>query len=145
MTLGDSPQSLTLHATTIAVHGRALLILGASGAGKSALALQMLALGADLVADDRTRLTLRDDQVWAEAPAGLPSVIEARGLGLLRTDGLVRAPLALVADLDNLESQRLPPLRHYPLFGLSLPLVFRLDQPHFPSGLMLALKHGLAA
>lgn len=145
MTLGDSPRVQTLHATTIAVQGRALLILGPSGSGKSSLALQMLALGADLVADDRTRLTLHDGQIWAEAPSGLPAVIEARGLGLLRVDRLVRAAVALVVDLEQLETQRLPPLRHYPLFGRSLPLVFRLDQPHFPSGLMLALKHGLAA
>ena len=32
------------------------MITGASGAGKSALALQLIALGAELVADDRTEL-----------------------------------------------------------------------------------------
>ena len=43
---------LTVHGTTVARAGRAVLILGASGTGKSALALQMIALGARLVADD---------------------------------------------------------------------------------------------
>lgn len=138
----------TLHATTVAVQARALMILGPSGAGKSALALQLLAMGAQLVADDQTRLSVFQDQIWAEAPPGLPPLIEARGLGLLNAGPLVRAPLALVVDLGQMETQRLPPLRHFPLpsplSGPPLPLVFRSDQPHFPSGLFLALKHGLA-
>lgn len=142
---GDSPPFEILHASTVAIKGRALLILGPSGAGKSALALQMMAMGADLVADDRTRLRLQDGQIWADAPPGLPALIEARGLGLVHSRPLVRASVALVVDLAQIETQRLPPLRHYPLFGISLRLVFRLDQPHFPAGLMLALEHGLMA
>ena len=45
-------RGVNLHASCIAVHGRGVLILGPSGAGKSSLALQLMALGADLVADD---------------------------------------------------------------------------------------------
>ena len=50
---------MILHATCVAVDGRGLLILGPSGSGKSALALQLIALGAQLVADDRTRVSRR--------------------------------------------------------------------------------------
>ena len=45
-----------LNASCVAWQGRGALILGRSGAGKSALALQLMALGADLVSDDRTEL-----------------------------------------------------------------------------------------
>ena len=39
----------TIHATTVAIDGRGVMIRGGSGQGKSALALQMIAMGAELV------------------------------------------------------------------------------------------------
>ena len=53
-----------LHASFVAINGRGVLILGPSGAGKSALALQLIAFGAKLVAGDNgacvfTRSTCR--------------------------------------------------------------------------------------
>ena len=46
---------------------------GPSGAGKSSLALQLMAWGADLVADDRTLLRERSDgAIEALAPPTLP-------------------------------------------------------------------------
>ena len=58
--------------------GRALgvLIEGPSGTGKSALALRLMALGARLVADDRTRITAREGWPWLLAPERLDGVIE---------------------------------------------------------------------
>ena len=41
-----------IHASAVALDGRALLIVGPSGSGKSALALRMMAHGATLVSDD---------------------------------------------------------------------------------------------
>lgn len=73
------------HATTVTIAGKGVLIEGPSGSGKSALALQLMAFGAALVADDSTLLQSRHGQLWATAPAGLPAAIEARGVGLLRT------------------------------------------------------------
>ncbi|MBM3488544.1 MAG: hypothetical protein FJX67_18250, partial [Alphaproteobacteria bacterium] len=52
---------LRLHATCIAVDGIGVLVRGASGAGKSDLALRLIDAGARLVADD---------QVLVEAAAG---------------------------------------------------------------------------
>ena len=43
-------------ATFAAPPGDGVLILGASGAGKSSVALKLLAMGARLVADDRVEL-----------------------------------------------------------------------------------------
>ena len=65
-----------MHATTVALRGRGLLILGPSGSGKSTLALQLMAVGARLVADDRTDLTAQGDDVVASCPAALVGTIE---------------------------------------------------------------------
>ena len=69
--------------------GAALLILGASGRGKSALALGLMAAGATLVADDRTHLhARRRRQLVASAPAAIAGLIEARGIGILKAEAL---------------------------------------------------------
>lgn len=133
----------TIHATCIAFEGRGLVILGPSGSGKSALALQLMGSGAQLVADDRTSIWAENDALWAKAPPGLPPLIEARGVGLLRVPvlhGPVRLQLAVEMGRD--ETERLPPLRHHTACGLSLPLVFRACGPHFPSALLQLLQHG---
>ena len=46
--------SETLHASTVALDGRAVLISGPSGSGKSDLALRLLDRGFTLVSDDQT-------------------------------------------------------------------------------------------
>jgi len=44
---------ILVHATAIAIDGRAVLLRGPSGAGKSDLALRLIDAGARLVADDQ--------------------------------------------------------------------------------------------
>ena len=73
-----------MHATCVAVGPHAALIRGASGRGKSGLALQLLAMGAVLVSDDRTRLWRAGDALMADAPDTIRGRIEARGVGILR-------------------------------------------------------------
>jgi serine kinase of HPr protein (carbohydrate metabolism regulator) len=51
---GRRLNSENLHASTVAREGRAVLISGPSGSGKSDLALRMLDRGFTLVSDDRT-------------------------------------------------------------------------------------------
>jgi HPr kinase/phosphorylase len=132
-----------LHATAVALEGRALLILGPSGAGKSSLALQLMALGARLVSDDRTVVTLRNGQAVAAAPDAIRGRIEARGIGILAADPAPPCPVALVADLALAETERLPPPRRFDLLGVAVPLVHRIDSAHFPAALMQYLRGGV--
>ncbi|SDH44903.1 HPr kinase/phosphorylase [Alloyangia pacifica] len=134
------PHPLILHATAVAVEGRALLILGASGAGKSGLALEMMARGARLVADDRVVLTHEDGTLWATPPAPLAGLIEARGLGLLRAEHLPRAEVFAVLDLDTPETDRMPPCREIMLQSQNLPLLHNAAHPYFPAALVQYLK-----
>ncbi len=133
----------TLHATAVAVDGRGLLIMGASGTGKSSLALAMIGLGAQLVSDDQTVLERVGDGVVLDCPVpDLRGVIEARGMGLLHAPIAKQVALALVVDLDTVETQRLPPTRMIEMLGCVFPLVRRAEQAHFPVALMLQLRHG---
>ena len=100
--------SETHHASCVAVDGRGVLILGDAGAGKSSLALQLMAYGADLVADDRTTLTAREGTLWATCPPTIRGVIEARGVGLLHATTLSKVAVDLVVDLNQPEVERLP-------------------------------------
>lgn len=138
--------SEVLHATCVSVEGRGLLILGPSGSGKSALALQLMSRGAVLVSDDRTRVTREDDRLVAKCPTpDLSGLIEARGIGLLRAPALASVPLALAVDLGQAETDRLPLYRHVTILGVSLSLVLQVQNDHFPDALMLYLRHGRQA
>ncbi len=129
-----------MHASCVAVNGRGVLIIGASGSGKSALALQLIAYGADLIADDQTQISLQDQQLIATCPPQLSGMIEARGVGLLHSAPQPSAPITLVVDLDQTETHRLPPKRITSLLGLSLPLVLGAESNHFPASVLCYLK-----
>ena len=131
-----------VHASCVALAGRGLLITGASGRGKSTLALQLMALGAELVADDRVALSRSGDVVIASAPAAIAGLIEARGLGLLHAEPAAPTPVFALLDLDRVEADRLPQARKIDLLGQSVTLLFRVDAPHFAAALVQLLRTG---
>ncbi|MTH77248.1 HPr kinase/phosphorylase [Paracoccus aestuariivivens] len=133
---------LILHASCVAKNRRALLILGASGSGKSTLALQLMALGAGLVADDRTMLTKDDLRLIADCPEAIRGRIEARGVGILNADPAGPAEVVLAVDLDRPEPDRLPPHRHIDFLGRKLPLVLGKGRDHLASALLQYLVAG---
>lgn len=138
-----------LHASCVAFAGAAALILGASGRGKSSLALQMMALGAALVADDQTVLQVardgEDESLIADAPAALRGLIEARGIGILHAPAQGPCAVRLVVDLDHVETERLPPLRQMVVGGVTLPVLHKVDSTAFPAAILQYLQHGRAA
>lgn len=138
-----------LHGTAVAAAGRALLILGPAGAGKSSLALEMMALGAGLIADDVVKVMRRDGALWACQPDGGAAeegaahrgVIEARGLGLIRVGAAAPAEIALVIDVASPEAERIPPRRVWRCCGGAAPLLRR--PPHLSAApLLVALRAG---
>lgn len=96
-----------VHGTALALGENAALIRGASGSGKSDLALRCIAapplahnpLRAELIADDQVCLTLRDGVIEASPPATIAGRIEVRGLGIVSLPYRAAARLALVVDL----------------------------------------------
>ncbi|MEH6391750.1 MAG: HPr kinase/phosphatase C-terminal domain-containing protein [Sulfitobacter sp.] len=129
-----------VHATSIAVDGRGVLILGASGQGKSSLALQLISLGAVLVADDRTDLVEKNGVLHASAPKPIEGMIEARGIGLLALPYIRDIPIYLIVDLDNDETDRLPKPYYKTLLDVRIPSLRRVNGNHFPASVFLYLK-----
>ncbi len=139
---GPPDEESLLHATCVSANGRAVLIRGASGSGKSSLALQMMAYGAQLVADDQTIVRRQQDQVYVSAPDTTGGLIEARGVGILRADSVQNVPLHLVVDLDETEELRLPHPREVQVLGKTLPLIFVVEAPYFAAAVLQFLRYG---
>ena len=109
------------HASVVAFGPhRGVLILGASGAGKSRLALALIDQGAELVADDQVVLMAQGGSLYARAPRAIAGMIEARGVGLLRLSHRRLAQIALVVDLDRPRGARLPKPDTITIAGVTL-------------------------
>lgn len=134
-----------MHASCVAfgAHGaRGVLLTGKSGTGKSALALQLIGLGAVLVADDRTRLSLAEGHPIAHAPDRLAGIVEARFVGLLNVPYQARVPVCLVVDMNIEERDRLPHKRVSRLLDVEIPLIYKVNQPYFPAAIRALIEGG---
>lgn len=112
------------HASAVAVDGRAALLRGPSGSGKSDLALRLIDAGGRLVADDQVEIEARDGALWAAPPSPIAGLMEVRGVGLVRVPYLAEARVVVVVDLvPPGEVERLPDAARVELEGIALPLV----------------------
>lgn len=128
-------KGLNLHATCVALAGKGILILGPSGSGKSSLALGLIALGAKLVADDRTLIDLRDSELVASCPEAIKGMIEARNVAIVTLPHVASVVVALTIDLSQVETERLPSKHSYTLLGVTLPCLRKVDAPYFPAAI----------
>ncbi|MEO6224875.1 MAG: HPr kinase/phosphatase C-terminal domain-containing protein [Sphingomicrobium sp.] len=113
----------TVHASTVASDGRAVVITGPSGSGKSDLTLRLLDRGFVLVSDDQTIVKRDGDRLIATAPANIAGKLEIRGIGIIDMERTADVPVALLVELTN-DIQRLPDdSRERPILGVSLPLI----------------------
>ena len=113
----------TVHASTVATDGRAVVILGPSGSGKSDLALRLLDRGFTLVSDDQTVVKKDGERHVASAPPNIAGKLEIRGIGIVDMETVTNIPVALLVELTS-EIQRLPDeSRERPLLGVKLPLI----------------------
>jgi serine kinase of HPr protein (carbohydrate metabolism regulator) len=133
--------SETLHATAIAIDGRAVLFEGLSGSGKSDLALRLIDRGATLVSDDYTLLVRSGDTLLASNPGAMAGKIEVRGLGIVALPHVADVAVALIVRLGG-EPMRMPERRVRRIAGIVVREI-ALDAFHAsaPLKVEIALRH----
>ena len=115
--------SETIHASTVALDGRAVLIMGPSGSGKSDLALRLLDRGFTLVSDDQTLVRRDGDRLVASPPSTIAGKLEIRGIGIVEMENLTDVPVALLVELRS-DVERMPDdNRERSILGVPLPIV----------------------
>lgn len=112
-----------VHASTVATEGRAVMIMGPSGSGKSDLTLRLLDRGFTLVSDDQTIVKRNGEILVASAPPQLAGKLEIRGVGIVEMEHDSDIPVALIVELTS-DIHRLPDdSRERPVLGVPIPLV----------------------
>jgi len=136
-------REIELHATCIAVDGRGVVITGDSGAGKSALGLQLIDGGGQLVADDVTAIYRDGPRLIARAPVQGAGMIEARGNGILQLPFADQAPISYFVELVDAAPERLPEPAYRTELDVAVPLL-RVDARHPATAALirLAVTHG---
>ncbi|WOJ89833.1 hypothetical protein RZS28_00520 [Methylocapsa polymorpha] len=142
------PNQDYVHASAVAIKEAAVLIRGQSGAGKSSLALALIAAAenagffARLIGDDRINLENHGGRLIARGHPLILGRIERRGQGILEIPFLAAAVVGLVIDLDppdQLAARYPEPDRdRIRLSGVSLPFI-RLNQDSAASDLALTV------
>lgn len=108
----------------------AVLLMGDSGAGKSDVALRLIAMGARLLADDQTALSVESGRLHAGAVEAGRGHIEIRGLGIVKIPVGPSAPVLFCVRLTQDTPPRLPEPEFFNPKGFELtagPRLFRLN------------------
>ena len=120
----DTPdRAETIHTSCVAIGGRAVLIGGASGRGKSDLALRLIDRGARLVSDDYTVVRHAGGRLLASAPDTIAGKMELRGVGIVDFPTERDVPVALFVDLDRAADRLHEPGETCVVAGLDIPVI----------------------
>jgi serine kinase of HPr protein (carbohydrate metabolism regulator) len=90
-----------IHASSVAIGGKAVLICGRSGFGKSDLALRLVDRGATLVSDDYTLVQRKESVLLASPPSQIKGKIEVRGIGIVDFPFVEVVPVGLMVVIDE--------------------------------------------
>ncbi|GAA0612940.1 HPr kinase/phosphorylase [Brevundimonas kwangchunensis] len=126
-----------VHATAVARHTRsgwrAVLLTGASGAGKSDLALRLIGSGWRLVGDDYVHVFASGEALYAAPTERIAGRIEVRGVGIVSRPVVAPVRVVLAVALAQEPPERLPEPEFRTFDGVSLPLL-RLDPRETSAG-----------
>ncbi len=125
--------------TGVAIGGRAVLIEGPPGIGKSSLALSLIDRGARLIGDDGLLLDIREGRLVARPHPNTAGLIEIRNLGLVSMPVCHEATISLLIRLDREAPRYLETAGQAEVEGIALPTVGL-----WPEGPNLALKVEIA-
>ena len=134
--------SETLHASCVALDGRAVLIEGRSGAGKSDLTLRLIDRGATLVSDDYTLVVRKDGVLRASAPDRIAGKIEVRGIGVVPMEFVSDVPVALLVSIAPTPIRMPVTAERRRIAGVDVAVVaLPALEPSAPIKVELALRH----
>lgn len=135
-----------LQATAVDIAGRAVLIEGEPGSGKSSLALALIDRGACLIGDDGVMLEARQGVLHSLPHPNTRGLIEVRNLGIVSMPVREQVAVALVIRLDRQAPRFIEAATQTERLGIALPLVALWpDSPVLAIRAELALKtYGLA-
>lgn len=111
------------HATTVAKDGRAVIIAGRSGSGKSDLGLRLFDRGFSLVSDDQTMIRKFDKRLIASAPATIKGKLEVRGIGIVDVASVDDVPVCLIVELSDAVDRMPDAGLERIMLGIAIPLV----------------------
>ncbi|OBV11412.1 HPr kinase/phosphorylase [Erythrobacter dokdonensis] len=116
---------MLIQASAVEIEGRAAILEGPPGSGKSSLALSLIDRGARLIGDDGVMLAREGGRLVASPPPNITGLLEIRGVGLVNLPTVADAPVALVLSLVGVgHAERLPGMlvtRDY--LGMSIPVL----------------------
>lgn len=133
-----------VQATAVAIDGRAVLLIGPPGCGKSDLALRSIERGAALIVDDGVMLRVVDHRLVAEAPSDAVPRLHVAGVGVIEVALVGPTPVALTVSLDpsQVQNDRSAALSRFgPVAGLYVPqIALAAFEASAPDKLLLALE-----
>lgn len=132
-----------VHATTVDIDSAGVLIVGASGQGKSDLALRLIQnKGAILVADDRTNLENEGGVLKATCPENLKGLLEVRGVGIVQMPFKTETQIKLVVvATDSKDVERYPEETFFETQKITVPkLLLDLHETSAPDKVVVKLK-----